>query len=113
MDPFEKIILTELPSQAALKLVKVLNTEGIIQQRENYCYLKIDDNYIHHIQTTLAEYGNIAKPAYFNPPEDVGAHISVIYPEEGIMQNDVGQKHAFSICGLITIASFTNTKQLT
>lgn len=33
IDPIEKIILTELPSEAALKLVKVLNTEGIIQQR--------------------------------------------------------------------------------
>ena len=102
MNQFEKIIITELPSEAALKIVKTLDTEGIIRQRENYCYLKIDDNYIHNIQPLLAKYGNIAKPAYFTPPEDVGAHISVIYPEEGMMaQTDMEQKHAFSICGLI------------
>lgn len=101
MNLFEKIILTELPSKAALQVVKALNTEGVIQQRGDYCYLKIDDNYIHHLQPILTEYGNIAKPAYFAPLEDIGAHISIIYPEEGIVQNDVGQKHTFSICGLI------------
>lgn len=65
MSQFEKIIFTELPNDAALNIVKDLSTEGIIQQREDYIYLKIDDDYIHHIQPVLAEYGNIAKPAYF------------------------------------------------
>ena len=97
----ETIILTELSSKSVLKIVKALDTEGIIQQRGDYCYLKIDDNFIHLVQPALAEYGDVTKPAYFNPPDDVGAHITVIYPEEGIVQTNAGQKHTFSICGLI------------
>ncbi|MBX9704483.1 MAG: hypothetical protein K2X39_10055, partial [Silvanigrellaceae bacterium] len=95
--------ITELSCTAALQRAKTLETEGHIQQRENYCYLKIDDNYIHLIHPLLAAFGPINKPAYFTPPEDVGAHISIIYPEEKmkLLPHNVGQKHTFLIDGLI------------
>lgn len=103
MKKFERLIITELSCETVLKKVNALSEEGLLQQRNNYCYLKIDDNYIHFLHPMLGVYGHIDKPAYFNPPDDVGAHISVIYPEENIklLQSNVGQKHSFSISGLI------------
>ncbi|WP_019215717.1 hypothetical protein [Legionella tunisiensis] len=102
MDKFEKIILTELAGGSMLRVTKKLTAEGVIQQRDNFCYLKIDDDYIHLTHPLLNEHGVIEKPAYFIPPDDVGAHISIIYPEENkIPQIAIEQKHHFSICGLL------------
>ncbi|STX40312.1 Uncharacterised protein [Legionella donaldsonii] len=102
MDKFEKIIVTELAGERVLQVTNQLAAEGVIQQRDNFCYLKINDDYIHHTHPYLNEYGVIEKPAYFIPPDDVGAHISVIYPEEAnVPQRVVGQLHSFSICGLL------------
>ena len=102
MSKFETMTFTALSNPAALQIVKDFATEGILQQRGNYCYLKVDDEYIHKIQPAFAAYGSIVKPDYFSPPEDVGAHISVIYPEEGLaVRAGIGQKHRFSIDGLM------------
>lgn len=103
MEKFEQFNITQLSGKKALHKAKTLVAEGVLQQRENYCYLKIDDDYIHVIYPLLKAYGAIDKPDYFNSPDDVGAHISVIYPEENIklLQSKVGQKHGFTISGLI------------
>lgn len=102
MEKFEKIILTELAGDNVLHVTQRLTAEGVIQQRDNFCYLKIDDDYIHLTHPLLNEYGVIEKPAYFIPPDDVGAHISIIYPEENkVPQMAIEQKHHFSICGLL------------
>lgn len=102
MDKFEKIIVTELAGGRVLHVTQRLTAEGVIQQRDNFCYLKIDDDYIHLTHPLLNEYGVIEKSAYFIPPDDVGAHISIIYPEEDkVPQTAVGQLHSFSICRLL------------
>ncbi|KGP62387.1 hypothetical protein EP47_06355 [Legionella norrlandica] len=100
---FEQFIVTELSCKTALQKARNLRAEGILQQRDNYCYLKIDDDYIHFIHPILSVYDAIDKPDYFKPPDDVGAHISIIYPEENISLNrkHIGQRHRFSIDGLI------------
>lgn len=102
MEKFEKITLTELSGDALFRVTRKLAVEGVVQQRDNYCFLKIDDDYIHLTQPLLSEYGDVEKPAYFAPPDDVGAHISIIYPEENKVPHiATGQKHHFSIYGLL------------
>lgn len=103
MEKFEQLFITELVCDQALHRATALSQEGLIVQEQDYCYLKIDDNYVHDIHPLLGLFGNVEKPNYFTPPHNVGAHISIIYPEERIRlsSENVGQRHAFSISGLI------------
>lgn len=100
---FVPFLLTELPGEATLQKAGTLSNEGTVHQIDNYCYLKIADDFIHLLYPTLKNYEFITKPEYFSPPNAIGAHISIIYPEENIVlnQKDAGQKHLFSIEGLI------------
>jgi len=105
MEILDRFIITELPDKAALDLAHSLETKGPIELRNDYCYLKLDDRFIHLIQPLLTNYGDIEKPDYFIPPEPVGAHVSIIYPEEGVRPLHIysGQMHDFSICGLVKV----------
>lgn len=46
-----------------------------------YYYLKIEDDFIHALFPLLKD-NTLLKPDYFSTEKSVGAHISVIYPEE-------------------------------
>lgn len=83
--------------------VKSLPTTGMIQIRQKYCYLKVDDQYIHHAFPTLAAHFRMSKPKYFLPHDDIGAHISIIYPEEQVTLQPLfaGQIHSFHVKGLL------------
>ncbi len=101
----ERLILTEFSTDRMSGLLKNLDTKGWIQQTENYCYLKVDDAYIHAIHPLLAEYGQIEKPDYFSAVNPIGAHISVIYPEDEITprSENIAQIHTFSLSKLIKV----------
>ncbi len=62
---------TQLPHQGILKY----------DELEQYCYLKIHDDFICKLFHFLDQ-DNINMPNYFNAKNRVGAHISVIYPNE-------------------------------
>ncbi|MDP3561209.1 MAG: hypothetical protein Q8R83_03420 [Legionellaceae bacterium] len=100
----DRLVLTELQNPLILNQAKALEGKGWIEQTEDYCYLKITDDYIHSIHPILTEYHrHIEKPDYFNSPDAAGAHISVIYPEEKTIPyiENIGQIHTFQICKLI------------
>lgn len=61
-------------------------------------YLKVDDAWIHELYPYLHNY-KILKPNYFDTKESVGAHISIIYPEENtnVDSHDLDQEHCFKI----------------
>lgn len=103
MPQFEKMIISELTNPAILECVKGLATTGVIHQSEHYCYLKIDDEYIHRAYPLLAEYSHIHKPDYFSPNNNIGAHISIIYPEEDVTLHNIhpGQIHSFTVVGFM------------
>lgn len=103
MKKLEQITIIQLSCEPALHKAQSLITEGLLRQQDNYSYLKVDDDYIHLIHPLLAVFGPIDKPDYFNPTDEVGAHISVIYPEENRMlaHESLGQRHHFSVSGLI------------
>ena len=103
MEPLERFVFTELPDQSVIEIAASLNTEGTMQQRGDYCYLNIDDGFIHQIHPLLAHYERIEKPDYFNDPNPIGAHISVIYPEEmvRVLPSQLDGIHRFSVSGLM------------
>ena len=96
--PFSKLNLPKLE-----KLAKKINPEGFTALSPNgLTYLDIDDNYIHTLYPLLP-FKNISKPKYFND-NAIGAHISVIYPEENriILAHDLNQAHHFEVTGIYT-----------
>jgi hypothetical protein len=62
-------------------------------------YLKVSDAYIHQLFPLLEE-SAAQKPDYFGE-QGIGAHISVIYPNEGrdLPDEEMDQKHPFKIQG--------------
>lgn len=86
---------------------------------ENLVYLDINDDYIHQL-FPLLQNNLITKPDYFGE-NLIGAHISVIYPEENklVREECLNKKHYFNIKDLyvatlnckkyyvITVASHT------
>lgn len=83
--------VAQLPTIGQLKM----NSLGLT-------YLDIDDNYIHSVFPLIQD-PTATKPEYFG--EDlVGAHISVIYPEEEIIchKEDLNKEHHFAITGLFS-----------
>jgi hypothetical protein len=75
--PEIKIINTPLLIVAASQLSPA---GKLAVSHNNLTYLNIDDNYIHQLFPLLKNQ-EIKKPDYFGD-DSVGAHITVIYPEE-------------------------------
>jgi len=70
--------------QALEFALEYLPQTGILQQDETgFVYIDIDDAYIHALIPFLKEEG-FEKPPYFERANGHGAHISVIYANEGI-----------------------------
>jgi hypothetical protein len=78
-----------------------LSPTGCLSRTDNnLVYLNIDDDYIHQLYPHLQN-NSIMKPDYFGK-DSIGAHISVIYPEENpkISNDYFDEKHHFSIKNL-------------
>lgn len=84
------------------KAVQLEPVGFMARSAENLTYLDIDDDYIHALFPLLTD-KQARVPDYFSE-NLIGAHISVIYPEENtiIMPNDLEKAHRFSIKGVYT-----------
>lgn len=95
---FTSLIIPELIEKA-----RALSSIGnIVTTPKQWTYLDVDDAYIEQLFPLLSHHQkHICKPEHMGE-NIVGAHISVIYPEENtFLQNeDLGQKHAFVITGI-------------
>lgn len=99
MIPFPSI--ESIKNPGLLEKAKTLDPSGILMRIDpNYTYLKIDDAWIHELFPCLMETSTI-KPKYFDNPK-LGAHISVIYPEEKTILDKEALliKHPFQIIDL-------------
>ena len=76
----------------------------------NLVYLDIDNEYIHQL-FHLLQNQQIKKPDYFAYEKPVGAHITVIYPEENrkIYKEELDQEHVFTIKDIVTVEIDTKT----
>lgn len=54
---------------------------GVLKNSGSFLYLDVDDAYIHKLISLIQEEG-FEEPPYFGSPGLVGAHITVIYPDE-------------------------------
>lgn len=74
-----------------------LSTEGeLVQQEDGYAYLKVDDAYIHDLFPKLGR-ADFSKPPYFRRKDAPGAHISIVYADEGVRLKEAGQKYRFTL----------------
>jgi len=58
-----------------------LPLHGKLQQSDAFIYVDIDDDYIHKLLEFIKEEG-FQPPPYFRSPNKVGAHITLLYPDE-------------------------------
>lgn len=102
------LVIKSLDSTSLILTAQKLPATGIMEQRGNYSFLRIADNFIHDLYPLLSADSGftpgvpIIKPDYFSPPYDIGAHITFIYPEENVVLDagDIGQEHSFAVQGL-------------
>ena len=68
----------------------------------NLVYLDIENDYIHHLYPLLG-LPQVVLPNYFNQ-DGIGAHISVIYPEElhSVSIQELGNTYQFSVKELVS-----------
>lgn len=96
-----QLSMQQLSVPKLLDTVAQLSMKGHLKMNAfGLTYLDIDDNFIHQIFPLIPDMSAI-KPEYFG--EDlVGAHISVIYPEEDISchKSDLNKEHSFTVTGL-------------
>tara|TARA_A100001015_G_C14863786_1_gene661427 strand:- start:132 stop:728 length:597 start_codon:yes stop_codon:yes gene_type:complete len=93
-----KCPLIEHKNQILEYVKENLPTWGIVKQREDgYIYAELPNYYIYDPYTLLNQ--NYAQlPNYFDENQPIGAHISLILPEENPTNSiDIGEKIQFSI----------------
>lgn len=78
-----------------------LPTTGVLRHQGRFIYVDVDDSYVHSLLPIIKKYG-FGAPPYFGKPGLVGAHISVISPDElnknGIARiNEVGRRIKFKL----------------
>ncbi len=60
---------------------KNLAHSGVLKNSNGFVYVDVDDAYIQELVTFIQKEGFV-QPPYFGSPDLVGAHISVIFPDE-------------------------------
>jgi hypothetical protein len=76
----KNLFITPISNHELIEKTKTLPKQGALKiSDERLVYLDIDDNYIHQL-FPLIGYIGVRKPDYFSM--GIGAHISVIYPNE-------------------------------
>lgn len=97
--------ITQLKLPTLIDAAKQLSLKGNTRLTENNLFcLGIDDAFIHQLFPLLKN-ENVKKPNYFGE-KSIGAHITIIYPEENkkINTHDLQQEHSFSIKDIVTAA---------
>ena len=85
------------------RVAATLKTKGrLAESFGGLAYLDIDDAYIHELFPLLQE-PQAQKPDYFGEGS-IGAHITVTYPEEGVIirKEDLGKEYSFTVSGVTT-----------
>ncbi|STX29286.1 Uncharacterised protein [Legionella beliardensis] len=96
-------IIKHLTAPRLMSTAAQLSLQGKLAiSANNLVYLDIDNNYIHHLYPLLG-LPQVVLPNYFNQ-DGIGAHISVIYPEElhSVSVQELGNTYQFSIQELVS-----------
>jgi hypothetical protein len=81
---------------------KKLPNYGNLIKFKNFIFLTVHDDFIHKLNPMLAQYGIVPKPDYSYEEGTVGAHITVIYPEENFIlpNEELNKKYLFDVKSL-------------
>lgn len=84
-----QLMLWPVTCHGLAEQLSALSKKGQVKiNSDQYVYLDIDDDYIHRAMRAIND-DSIRLPSYFDDQTDhIGAHISIIYPEEGIRPDD-------------------------
>jgi len=97
-------LILKLNAPTIIDAVSHLKQKGqLATSKNNLVYLDIDDAYIHKLFPLLRDH-QIKMPDYFGDGS-VGAHITVIYPEENkkVNAHDLHQEHRFFVKDIVTV----------
>lgn len=101
----DNLALSEAPWQEVVSYAEnYLPKEGkLIQQPDGFAFIKVDDAYINELFPKLKAGEGFKKPPYFRRKDAPGAHISVIYENEKVKLQEVGQNFRFTLRDVITV----------
>lgn len=85
MVSFATCIAEEIPAPSCPVILnyidKNLPHQGTLKNSNGFVYVDLDDNYVYKLISFIQQDG-FQEPPYFGSPGLVGAHITVMYPEE-------------------------------
>lgn len=90
--------------------------KGTLKQKDNgYLYVEVSKDFIAEILPLIEAQGKIVPPKHYTSKKGIGAHISVMYENEQIMNeiweiNELGQEFSFSVMELRTVKLNKNNK---
>lgn len=99
-----------------IEKVVQFDQKGILKQKPNgYLYVEVSNDFISHILPLIDIAGKIVPPHNFTSKNGIGAHISVIYENEFIINRvweikELGQEFTFSITEIRTVNLKKNNK---
>ncbi len=111
---YGRMVESKIENPVLLEYAKKLPNQGVLK-RDNtntYCYLKIQDNFILDLFPLIKE-PCLSIPNYFPPKCDIGAHISIMYPDETSSKNinvdELKQSFSFEVTGFFNLSVFDKT----
>lgn len=98
----------ESQPQVIEKVVQI-EQKGILKQKDNgYLYLEVSNDFIGEVLPLIDAPGKIVPPRHYTSKKGIGAHISVMYENEQILNEiweikELGQEYTFTIMELRTV----------
>lgn len=86
-----------------------LQQKGVLKQKDNgYLYVEVSNDYIAAALPLIEAAGRIVPPRHYTSKKGIGAHISVMYENELILNEiwdikELGQEYSFSVMELRTV----------
>jgi 2H phosphodiesterase-like protein len=99
-----------------IETVVQFQQKGILKQKDNgYLYVEVSKDYISETLPLIDAQGKIVPPRHYTSKKGIGAHISVMYENEQILNEiweikELGQEFTFSVMELRTVKLNKNNK---
>lgn len=90
--------------------------KGILKQKDNgYLYLEVSRDFIAEVLPLIEAAGKITPPHHFTSKKGIGAHVSVMYENEQILNDiweikELGEEFCFTVVDLRTVKLNKNNK---
>lgn len=99
-----------------IEAVVQIQQKGILKQKDNgYLYLDVSNDFIGHALPLIDALGRLEPPRHYVSKKGIGAHISVMYENEQILNEiweikELGQEFTFTVMELRTVKINNNNK---